>query len=180
MTRRFDPRPIEPDVLDRILANSQKAPSAGFSQGFGFLVLEGADAKTFWEITSPRRGKAFTTPAIVIPLANKQTYLDRYSEPDKAGFGLEKEENWPVPFWLVDTSFASMIILLSATAEGVGCWFFGIFSGEDELLKHFGVPAEFIPIGAIALGYPAETDVRSSSLKRGRRPFETVFHKGRW
>ncbi len=180
MTRRFDSRPIETEVLNRILANSQKAPSAGFSQGFSFLVLEGADAKTFWEITSPHRGEDFTTPAVVIPLANKQTYLDRYSEPDKAGFGLEKEENWPVPFWLVDTSFASMIILLSATAEGVGCWFFGIFQHEDELLRHFGVPAEFTPIGAIALGYPAETDVRSFSLKRGRRPFETVFHKGRW
>lgn len=180
MTRRFDARPIEPEVLDRILANSQKAPSAGFSQGFAFLVLEGGDAKTFWKITSPRRGEAFTTPAIIVPLANKQAYLDRYSEPDKAGHGREKEENWPVPFWLVDTSFASMIILLSATAEGLGCWFFGISQGKDELLKHFGVPGGFAPIGAIALGYPAEKDVRSPSLKRGLRSFETVFHKGRW
>lgn len=180
MTRRFDQRPIETDVLDRVLANSQKSPSAGFSQGFAFLVLEGADAKTFWEITSPRRGDDFTTPTIIVPLANKQAYLDRYSEPDKAGFGLEKEENWPVPFWLVDTSFASMIILLSATAEGLGCWFFGIFQDEEKLLKHFGVPDGFAPIGAIALGYPAEKDARSPSLKRGLRSFETVFHKGRW
>jgi len=180
MTRRFDERPIEPEVLDRILANSQKSPSAGFSQGFAFLVLEGADAEMFWKITSPRRGEGFTTPAIIIPLANKQAYLDRYSESDKAGFGLEKEENWPVPFWLVDTSFASMIILLSATAEGLGCWFFGIFSAQKELLQHFGVAEGFEPIGAIALGYPSERDVRSPSLKRGLRSFESVFHKGRW
>lgn len=167
-------------MLDRILANSQRAPSAGFSQGFNFLVLEDADARTFWRITSPRRGEHFTTPAVIVPLADKQAYLDRYREPDKAGLGLEKEENWPVPFWLVDTSFATMIILLSATAEGLGCWFFGIFQGEDELLQHFEVPGRFKPIGAIALGYPAERSVRSPSLKRGRRAFEEVFHKGRW
>ena len=41
MARSFEDRPIPRELLERILANAQKAPSAGFSQGWAFLVLEG-------------------------------------------------------------------------------------------------------------------------------------------
>ena len=51
MVRSFEDRPIPPDVLDRILANALHAPSAGFSQGWAFVVLEG-----------PRRRRGSGTP----------------------------------------------------------------------------------------------------------------------
>src|SRR5205823_12317396 len=41
MVRNFDGRPIERDIVERILANGLRAPSAGFTQGWAFLVLEG-------------------------------------------------------------------------------------------------------------------------------------------
>ena len=43
MVRSFEPRPISPDVVDRILENALHAPSAGYTQGWAFLVLEGRD-----------------------------------------------------------------------------------------------------------------------------------------
>ena len=43
MVRSFERRPLPPEVVERILRNAQRAPSAGFSQGWAFLVLEGAD-----------------------------------------------------------------------------------------------------------------------------------------
>src|SRR5689334_14417433 len=51
MVRRFDPdRPVASDVLDEVLYAAQRAPSAGFSQGWDFVVLaEGADRRRFWE-----------------------------------------------------------------------------------------------------------------------------------
>ena len=43
MVRNYDPdRPVPPEVRERILANALRAPSAGFSQGWAFLVLESA------------------------------------------------------------------------------------------------------------------------------------------
>ena len=47
MVRNYDPdRPVPPEVLDRLMANALHAPSAGFSQGWGFLVLtERADRR---------------------------------------------------------------------------------------------------------------------------------------
>ena len=55
MVRRYDPdRPVDPAVLDRMLANAVRAPSAGFSQGWAFLVLDDpADVARFWAATTP-------------------------------------------------------------------------------------------------------------------------------
>jgi len=39
MVRKFERGPLDPGVVDRILDHARKAPSAGFSQGFEFLVL---------------------------------------------------------------------------------------------------------------------------------------------
>ena len=39
--RRYDlTRPVPADVVDRIVSNGMRAPSAGFSQGWAFLVLD--------------------------------------------------------------------------------------------------------------------------------------------
>ena len=39
--RNYQDRPLPPGLLDRMLANAVWAPSAGFTQGWAFLVLEG-------------------------------------------------------------------------------------------------------------------------------------------
>ncbi|NUR17224.1 MAG: nitroreductase family protein, partial [Dermatophilaceae bacterium] len=40
MVRRYDPdRPVPREVVERCLANAVRSPSAGFSQGWDFLVL---------------------------------------------------------------------------------------------------------------------------------------------
>jgi nitroreductase len=43
MVRKFDQRPLEPALLDQILESARHAPSAGFSQGFDFVVLDRPD-----------------------------------------------------------------------------------------------------------------------------------------
>jgi nitroreductase len=49
MVRSYEPgRPVPPEVIDRIVRNGLRAPSAGFSQGWGFLVLDNpADISQF-------------------------------------------------------------------------------------------------------------------------------------
>ncbi|MGH9067765.1 MAG: nitroreductase family protein [Acidimicrobiales bacterium] len=190
MVRAFADRPVAPEVVDRILDRARHAPSAGYSQGFDFLVLEGASQTSVlweavstpdWRSTSDRWPGLSAAPVVVLPLAHEQAYLDRYSEPDKAAAGLQEAESWPVPFWLVDTSFATMLVLLGAVEEGLGACFFGLFRGQEEALTALGVPAGHRPIGAVALGWPdPERDRPSPSLARGRRPFEETVHRGRW
>jgi nitroreductase len=186
MVRRFDPRPLPAQVLDRILYSATRAPSAGFSQGLDLLVLEGGEAvRGFWAATAdPRFGTPYSTaepPAIVLVLSDRQAYLDRYGEPDKAGLGMDTEEGWPVPYWDMDAAMAVMLMLLTAVDQGVGAWYFGVFHGAEGLLRDLGVPEGRRLVGAVALGYPVADDRPSGSARtRPRRPLDQVVHRGRW
>ena len=187
MVRSYDGRPLDPAVVDRLLAAAVRAPSAGFTQGWAFVVLEGPDqTERFWSRTlPPGRRDGFQwpgllrAPVLVLPLASPQAYLDRYAEPDK-GSTPPDEQEWPVPYWDVDCAFATMLLLLAAVDEGIGALFFALPRGHDELLADLGVPPGLHPIGAVALGHPAGDDRPSSSLARGRRPVDQVVHRGGW
>jgi nitroreductase len=190
MVRRFEQRPIPRDVLERVLEAARHAPSAGFSQGFDFVVLtKPEELDWFYRTTDdptdpesyPGRDPEVAPACIVLPYENKRAYLERYSQPDKIQFGLDKEERWPVPFWTVDTAMAMLLILLAAVDEGLGAWYFGITRGEDEVRKTLGVPEDCKLLGPIALGYKAPDDQpRGSIFARRRRAFESMFHFGRW
>jgi nitroreductase len=188
MVRRFDPRPVPPATVDRILEIGRRAPSAGFSQGLEFLVLDTPQTVAeFWEITrDPEFGwdledVAVGPTVIVLPVPDPERYLARYSEPDKIAFGMDDADRWPVKFWEVDAAMASMLILLAAVEEGLGGWFFGITHGERDLLTRFGVPAALRPIGIIGLGYRAEDERPQGSVTtRRRRPLEEQIHRNGW
>jgi nitroreductase len=186
MVRRFDPRPLPPGVLDRILESATHAPSAGFSQGLDLVVLEGPEAvRWFWRATmDPGFDRPYSSAepaAIVLVLSDQQAYLRRYAEPDKAGLGMDVAEGWPVPYWDLDAAMAVMLMLLTAVDEGVGAWYFGVFHGAEALLRELGVPPDRRLIGAVALGHPAADDRPSGSARtRPRRPLDEIVHRGRW
>jgi nitroreductase len=191
MVRSFLDRPVPPPVLDRVLRTALSGPSAGFTQGLELVVLAGAtEVARFWDATLPAERRAafpwpglLAAPVIVVPLADPAAYVARYAEADKARTGLgEGEAAWPVPYWIVDTAFAAMLALLAAVDEDLGALFFGIFHGEAELLAALRVPDGYRPIGAIAVGYPAPGGDRPSRsvAQRGRRPLDTVVHRGSW
>ncbi|HZN18055.1 MAG TPA: nitroreductase family protein [Micromonosporaceae bacterium] len=193
MVRNYDPdRPVPAEVVDRLLDHATRAPSAGFSQGWGFLVLETpADREAFWratttpDATAPEAGEdgwlrgMRRAPLIVVVHSNRDEYLDRYAQPDK-GWTDRDEARWPVPYWHVDAGFAALLMLLTVVDEGLGACFFGIPPEHTGSYRAaFGVPAELTPIGALTVGYPAP-DRRSPSLRRGRRPVAAVAHRGQW
>ena len=193
MVRRFDTRPVPRAVLDRVLDSGRRAPSAGHSQGWAFVVLESpAQTATYWDATLPPEEREefpwpslLRVPVLVVPLAHAATYVERYAEPDKAGAGLgDSAAGWPVPYWTVDTAFATMLMLLAAVDEGLGALFFGVPGDPgrvDAMLGAFGVPAGYEPIGTVALGWPAPDDRPSgSATTRRRRALDEVVHRGRW
>jgi nitroreductase len=188
MVRDYDPgRPVPPEVRERLLAHAVRAPSAGFSQGWAFLVLEEpADRDRFWTVLAGEgEPDAWLTrmrraPLLVVPLSHKAAYLDRYAEPDK-GWTDRDEARWPVPYWDVDTGMAALLMLLTAVDEGLAACFFGVPPERTGAFRAaFGVPDGYTPIGCVSVGYAGAEDRRSPSLARGRRPVEEVVHRGRW
>jgi nitroreductase len=193
MVRAYSGEPVDPAAVHRILAAANRAPSAGFSQGYALLTLEGADQlEPFWRMLSSGteeetgEGKARTeavsrAPLIVVPLSCKDIYLDRYARADK-GWTDRDEAHWPVPYWDIDTGFTALLMLLAAVDEGLGALFFGIPPESiPEFRRLYGVPDQYVPIGAVAIGHPdPAADLGGSSKVIKRRSLDELVHRGRW
>lgn len=187
MVRNYSDEPVAPEIVERILSNALHAPSAGFSQGWAFLLLDTPeDVERFWSAAAPPEetlaswlAGARRAPVVIVALSCKRIYLERYAEADK-GWTDQDEARWPVPYWDIDTGMASLLMLQTVVDEGLGALFFGIAPAQiPAFLAEFGIPDDYNPIGAITVGH-REPDRRSPSLRRGRRPVDEVVHHGRW
>ncbi len=191
MVRRYADRPVDPAVVERLLRNAVRAPSAGFSQGWAFLVLDTpSDVHRWWEVTTDPDDLAapddwltgmMRAPVVVVPCSSKAAYLSRYAQPDK-GWTDRDEARWPMPFWHMDAAMASLLILQTAVDEGLGACFFGIPPERDSRVRTaFGIPDTFDPVGAITLGHPAGSPgAKGSPNRRRRREPHEVVHHGTW
>lgn len=187
MCRNYADTPVDPAIIDRALHNATRAPNAGFSQGWAFVVLDRPeDVARYWSATAgpgePDRWLRgmMSAPVLILPCSSKAAYLDRYAEADK-GWADRDEARWPMPFWHMDAAMASLLILQTATDAGLGSCFFGVFPDTQTVKDEFGIPEEFDPVGVISIGHPAETvAAQGSPTRRARKPLDEVVHRGGW
>ena len=189
MIRDYSDEPVDPAIVERALRNATHAPSAGFSQGWAFLVLDTPDdVRRFWAATADDVDRPDSwlagmmgAPVVILPCSSKKAYLRRYAEDDK-GWTDEDEARWPVPFWHMDAAMASLLILLTAVDEGLGACFFGIPPEHESATREaFAIPDDFDPVGAITLGHRLPDEAPSGSpTSRKRRPLADLVHRGSW
>ena len=185
MVRHFTGDPVAPETIDAVLELAQHSPSAGFSQGCAYVVVNDSDVKKKLAMLQGEGNYSAAgfhewiseAPVAIVACVSEKLYHDRYNEPDKLDED-GKEIEWPTPYWFFDIGASSMVILLGAVDAGLAAAFTGVFDvpGVKALL---GIPPHFHPVGVISVGHGAE-DVRSPSLKRGRRPRADVVHFNRW
>jgi nitroreductase len=197
MVRAFRRDPIDRATLERIVDLASRSPSAGKTQGWHLVVLEGDETERFWGTTMDAETRErfrwkhlLDTPVIALSFADPQAYLDRYSASDKSRTGLgDSLAAWPVPYWTIDASFATMTMLLAAHDEGLGALFFGVFNGEQQLREGLRIPTHLQLIGAVALGYertPEASEANDAAFSRGasanlpRLSTDDIVHYGGW
>jgi nitroreductase len=185
MVRHFTGEPMSTETINGILELAQHAPSAGFSQGCAYIVITNAEVKA--KLARLQGEDDYSAagfhkwiseaPVAVVACVSEKLYHDRYNEPDKLN-DEGKEIEWPTPYWFFDIGASSMVILLGAVDAGLAAAFTGVFdvNGVRDLL---GIPAHFHPVGVISIGRGA-ADVKSPSLKRGRRPWAEFVHYDKW
>lgn len=190
MTRAFLDVPVDPELVDRVLDLGRRVPSAGNSQGFDFVVLEGPDQTArYWEAALPPDRRAgfrwqglLAAPVLVVVYADADAYVDRYARDDKAATGLgTSPDAWPVPYWTVDAAFAAMVLQLAALDAGLGVLFFGLFDRAAAVGAALGVPAGRQAIGTVAIGWPDPCRAEAGrSASRPRRALDEVVHRSGW
>ncbi len=191
MIRNYAERPVDPAVVERALRNATRAPSAGFSQGWAFVLLDQpADVRRYWESATPPERLAtpdrwltgmLRAPVVVVPCSSKSAYLDRYAEPDK-GWANRDDSHWPVPYWHMDTAMASLLILQTVVDDGLGALFFGIpVERVGHVRRELAIPDTHDPIGAITIGHRADdAGLPGSASTRRRVPLDELVHRGGW
>ena len=188
MVRSYSTEPVDPAVVDLALRNATRAPNAGFSQGWAFLVLDTPDdVRRYWTATADDIDHPDTwlagmmkAPVVILPCSSKAAYLRRYAEDDK-GWTDQAEARWPMPFWHMDTAMAALLILQTATDAGLGSCFIGVPSDKEPAVRAaFAIPDDFDPVGVVTIGHPADGGAAGSPTRRGRKPVADVVHRGRW
>lgn len=191
MVRTYADTPVSEAVVDAVVDAAVQAPSAGFTQGVEFLVLDQPAAVTaFWAAAAPTspgepasewlRGMQ-TAPVLLVVWTSERAYADRYAAPDKC-WADRDPDRWSAPYWFVDAGMAAMALLLAAVDAGLGAGFFGVPPTRVTAVREaFGVPSDQLSVGVVSLGHrvPGEP-VTGSAARRPRRPRADLVHRGRW
>ena len=188
MRRSFSDVSVNRDVIEQCVDLARLSPSAGKTQGWNLVVLEGPHTEKFWSSTLPvekRHSFAWPgllrAPVIALALADPTAYVERYSESDKTHTGLGAgPDAWSVKYWTVDASFAVMTLLYALDDAGLGSLFFAVFNGEEKLREVLGIPSHLEIIGAIATGVPDGSDAPGRSAARPSRVSSDFIHWGTW
>lgn len=186
MTRVFDGGPSSEEI-EQVAALALRAPTAGFSQGVHLLVLADADLQTFWDRSGAgawfgeRAVGVLQSTHVILVFGDAREYVERYSLDDKRALGLDSQDRWSTPFWIVDAAMVAENVLLLAEERRWGALFFGVHGDQTEYFDALEVPRSAHCIGAIALGYRSRDDAPSGSpTTRARRDQGEVLHFGTW
>ena len=161
MVRRFTDAPVDEATVTRLLAAARRAPSAGDTEPWGFVVVR--DPARRRALARAAHGQAFVAAAPVVIAACVDT---RRAEPryrERAG-----RYGW------IDVAFASLLLLLAVAEAGLGACFVGAFD-DAEMTRLLELPEGVVPAAVIPVGHPAE-----SPRGKKRRPSSEVVHRERW
>ena len=159
--RHFDPRPVEEEKLQKILAAGRIAPTAGNYQPQRIYVLKSPDA-----LEKARRTKAslYSCPLVLLVCYDSDTVWKNPGDRCYALYNAGEQ----------DASIVAASMMFEAEELGIhSLWIRGFDS--RSVIDTFELPANHIPVMMLALGYPDEGS-RPSHLHFKRKPLdETVI-----
>lgn len=174
-TRAYDPaKPVSRDQLITLLEAGRWAPSCNGDEPWRYLVWDRARdpegfQKAFDCLSDNNKKWVKNVPLLMLACAGST-----FSATGK-----------PNRWTQYDTGAASVSIAIQAAVLGLQAHQMGGYDAEKARAA-FNIPAEYTPMGMIAVGYPASADVLDDETKakelkpRGRKPLGERFFEGGW
>jgi nitroreductase len=158
--RKYDSKPIPPDVMERLKDALRLAPSACNYQPWKFVFVTGPALRK--SLAEACHGQAFIAEAPVVVVG---VGLPGHAYKHMGGHGNSVD---------VDLAIALDHLTLAAVAEGVGSCWIGAFN-EEQVRKIIGAPREVKVVALTPLGYPIRPDAIRPVRPGDRKPVEQVF-----
>lgn len=162
MIRQYQNKPVPQDLIEQILDNARRAPSAGFTQPQEFIVIRNQQQKDKLVAAALGQEQIAQAPVVVAVVCNTARSAARYGERGRNFYSI------------IDGAFSSMLILLSCVNLGLGASYVAAFD-DEEVAKVLELPSHVRPIGLISIGFPAQ-----APAKYKRIPFEKIIHHEKW
>lgn len=164
MIRKYQSRDVPEQMIIKLIENASRAPSAGHTQVQEFIIVRDPETKRKLRRASVNQEQVEEAPVLVIVCSNTSRSVGRYGQRGRDFYSV------------IDGAFASMLILLTATNEGLGAGFVGAFD-DDKVSEILGLPQDgsVKPIGIIAIGFPDEKPLRLDRIAMDR-----IMHHERW
>ncbi len=163
MIRAYKSDPVPEGKIQRLLKYAVHAPSAGNLQPWEFIVVKSPETRAKLAKAAFDQTSIATAPVIIATCADIQRAGSKYGA--RGSF-----------YSLVDTAFASLLILLGAVEQGLSACFVGSYN-PDEVTKLFALPDHVRPVGLITVGYPAESPRKPGTPKL---ELSKLVHTEKW
>jgi len=162
MVRRFEPRPLAPDHLTRIVDAGRHAGSSKNQQRWDFLVVEDRDRLRRLSEVGPYAGHLAGAAAAVALVT-----------PDPRAAGASLSLAW-------DAGLAAENMMLAAWEVGIGSCPATVYE-QSVARDALGFPEDRFCGWILSFGYPADPDELTRPPKPGgRKPLDEVVHRERW
>ena len=171
--RRFADAPVEPDVIESAVAEALTAPAPHHTRPVRFVWLTDRARrvrlldrmKDTWRAHLASDGRLpeeierrvsrgqilYDAPEVVIPFVVATEATGAHSYPDPERTAAEHT------MFTVAAGAAVQALLVALAVRSVGsCWIGSTIFAPDVVRDALELPADWEPLGAIAIGYPAE------------------------
>ncbi len=156
--RSYLDRPVEDDVLNRVLEAARLAPSANNRQEGRYVAVRDRETLHMMSIAAGGQGFVAEAAAVVACCAAESSHVMTCGQ----------------PAYTVDVSIAVDHMALAAWALGLGTCWIGAFD-EERVRKILGIPESVRVVVLLALGYP-----KHPANPRPRKPLDEIVHYEKW
>lgn len=138
--RKYQDKPVSPEIVRDLLGAAMMAPSAGNAQAWQFIVVDDREKLANIRNLNPNAAMAGRAPMGILVCGDRN--LEKYPG-----------------YWMQDCSAAMQNLLLAAHAKGLGAVWTGILPSEDSFdgfRRMFDLPEHVMPLGFAVIGWPAQ------------------------
>lgn len=174
--RHFRREPVPPEVLERLFSLACLAPSVGLSQPWRFVIVEDAARRRAVRADFERcnaealhaydgeRARLYAELKLA-GLDDAPLHLAVFAERDPSqGHGLGRRTMPEMAAYSAVTAIHTL--WLAARAEGIGVGWISILDPHD-VARILDVPADWIFVGYLCLGYPQREEATPELERRG-------------
>jgi nitroreductase len=171
--RAFSAKPVSPEVLRSLFEAARWAASSFNDQPWSYLVATKDDEKNFSKmlgvLMDMNAAWARQAPVLALSVARQRF----------------KHNDAPNPVALHDVGAANAQLTMEATSRGLVVHQMAGFH-HDKARQLFEIPEGWVPVSAIAVGYPGDPETLPEQLKtpelaaRTRKPLSEFVMTGHW